>query len=343
MADRGSERARWLVGLAAIIALVLAIEFLRQGGVVLAPLAAAFFLAFLAQPAIAALQKKRLPFGLALALVMLGILVFLGGIGLLLREGLENFIDSLSSEQERVFRLWNQITARLGSLGRLLRSDRQDIQLGRSVASFAAAALGSLLSFVEQLVLVLVYTVFLLLGRRSLPGRLEKAFDAVRAEKAVATIVEMESKTARYLGLRTLICILTGCVVWLICALFQVRFAILWGVLTFVGQYVPIAGPIAASVPPLLMALLDQQPITVLWFAVALFAWHLAVGYFLEPRVFGHGMDLNQLLLLFGLAFFGWLWGALGAVLAVPILLMLRIVSAHVRPLRPIAVLLGEA
>jgi predicted PurR-regulated permease PerM len=191
-------------------------------------------------------------------------------------------------------------------------------------------------------VLVLVYLIFFLLGRRTLPRRLSEAFDGERARQVITIVEDIEHQSFRYIGLRTLVCFATGLVVWIILALYGVEFALLFGVITFIAQFVPIVGPIAASIAPVVIALVQFPSVTTaLWVFAWLSLWHLFVGYAVEPRVFGKGMHLNQVLLLLGLVFFGWLWGPVGALIAVPILVILKSIADNVRSLRAMAVFLG--
>jgi predicted PurR-regulated permease PerM len=331
-------------GLLAVIAIIVGIHFLQSAQVVILPFVAAVFLSFLANP-IAVWLNRRLHFPLwaAIGLVVLGILAILGGLGVLVREGLASFLSDLSRYETRLASLYRDLTENTGAFGQHLKGLGKGADIGRTLAGVVAATLGSALSFVEQLTLVLVYLVFLLLLRRDLPDRLRDAFGPDRASQAIGTLLEIEKKSFRYLGLRTLVCILTGLVTWVILALFGVQFALLWAMLTFAAQYIPIAGPLAASVLPVMMALLQfETPLTALWVALALGAWHLVVGYAVEPPAFGRGMDLNQTLLLLGLVFSAWLWGVVGAILAVPLLVMLRILCEHIPALRPMGVLLGK-
>jgi predicted PurR-regulated permease PerM len=331
-------------GLLAVIAIAVGIHFLQYAQVVILPFVAAVFLSFFANPMAVWLNRRlRFPMWGAIAVVVLAILAVLGGLGVLVREGLASFLSDFSQYESRVTELYHHLVESTGTFGQHLKGLGKGADISRTLAGMVASTLGSALSFIEQLVLMLVYVVFLLLLRRDLPARLSEAFGPQRASQAMGTLLEIEAKSFRYLGLRTMVCLLTGVVTWVILALFGVQFALLWATLTFAAQYIPIAGPLAASVLPVLMALVQfESPLMSLWVALALAGWHFVVGYAVEPAAFGKGMDLNQTLLLFGLVFSAWLWGIVGAILAVPLLVMLRILCEHIGPLRPMGVLLGK-
>jgi AI-2 transport protein TqsA len=101
----------------------------------------------------------------------------------------------------------------------------------------------------------------------------------------------------------------------------------MWGVLTFVGNFVPYVGSLVALVLPVLLALLELKPP---WRPLAVLALLLLVQFvtknFVEPRLTAHAVDLSRLVVLVALAFWGLCWGAVGMVLAVPLRVMLKIV-----------------
>jgi predicted PurR-regulated permease PerM len=193
-----------------------------------------------------------------------------------------------------------------------------------------------------QGILVFFFLVFVLSYRHWLPRGMGRAFGKVRAASLIETVEDVESRSVRFLWLRTIVSAITAAGGWGIMALFGVPSAIFWAVVLFVGQYVPYFGPLVASVPPILVTLAQApSPWTAFWLGVALLGWGVLVGNVVEPRVMGKGMRLNELSVILALSFFGWMWGMVGALLAVPILVVLRIVCQRVDTLAPLAVFLG--
>src|SRR5262249_47053402 len=153
----------------------------------------------------------------------------------------------------------------------------------------------------EAVMLILVYLVFFLIGRDSVPRVLDRAVGIEKRKKAMAILRDVERQSLRYIALRTVLCVVTGVVAWGILQAFGVEFALLFGVLTFVAQYVPFIGPAVASVAPITIAFIQfDTPSKPLAIGALLLVWHFLVGYLLEPRVFGKGMHLSQALVLLG-------------------------------------------
>jgi predicted PurR-regulated permease PerM len=338
--DEEMPASRLAHALLLIVAVILATYFLHLLGSVFIPFVTALIVSFFAHPMVEAMTTRRVPPWLAIGVVVLAFLALFTGIGFVIHKSVTSFVASFPRYQARIMDLRNEVAQRLGEAK--ITPSKIPPEVTSHGASIISSGVGSTLSFLEDLVLVMVYMVFFLLGRRSLPRRLDRAFDHDRARKAVTILEDIEHQSFRFIGLRTVLCLVTGFMVWLILELYGVEFALLFGVITFVAQYIPIVGPIAASVAPILIAFLQFPTIsTGLWVGLWLTLFHLFVGYVVEPRVFGRGMHLNQALILFGLVFFAWLWGPIGALIAVPMLVILKSIADNVSALKPLSVLLG--
>jgi predicted PurR-regulated permease PerM len=141
-----------------------------------------------------------------------------------------------------------------------------------------------------------------------------------------------------------LISFVTGFLVWFALAMVGVDFAITWGALAFFLNFIPTVGSIAASIPPIVLALVPFYPsfwpgvITLL----ALLTIQLSIGNGIAPKVLGDQLNLSPVVILLSLMFWGWLWGIVGALLSVPITAAIKIVCENIEPLHPISVMMGS-
>ncbi len=325
---------------AAILAGVGLVWFSRTASSVVIPFLLAVFISLCAYPVMGWMLRRRVPYLLALTLVVLGLLVVLGGAIILVWAGADQVASQAPAYQERIRGLWNEAASQLGLGAEQVRSLGR--QAGGALGAVAASIAGSIANLAMQGILVFFFLIFLLSYRHWLPRGLGRAFGKAPAERAMRIIEDVESRSVHFLWLRTIVSVITAAGAWGIMVLFDVPSALLWTVVLFVGQYVPYFGPLLASAPPVLASLAQAPtPWTALWLAVALLGWGVLVGNLVEPRVMGKGMRLNELSVLLALSFFGWMWGVVGALLAVPMLVVLRIVCQQVHSLVPLAVLLG--
>jgi AI-2 transport protein TqsA len=145
----------------------------------------------------------------------------------------------------------------------------------------------------------------------------------------------------RYLWIKTWVSLATGLLVGLSAALVGVDFPLIWGLLAFLLNYIPNFGSILAAVPAVLVALIQVGA----WEASVLALFYVAIntvlGNILEPYWMGRRLHLSPLVVLLSLIFWGWVWGAAGLLLAVPITMVIKIALEHSPEVRWVALLLG--
>ena len=145
-----------------------------------------------------------------------------------------------------------------------------------------------------------------------------------------------------YLGLKILLSLLTGLLVAIALKGFAVPFALLWGVLTFLLNFIPNIGSVIATLPPVAIALFHSgSPARTLLVAAVLVLIQMVVGNFLEPRMMGKGLNLSPLVVLLALLFWGWMWGIVGMLIAVPLTAAIKIACEQLDSTRPVAILMS--
>ena len=127
-------------------------------------------------------------------------------------------------------------------------------------------------------------------------------------------------------------------------SLLKVEFAASWGLLAFALNFIPTVGSIVASIPPILVAVVQFYPGFVLPLATALslLAIQMLIGNIITPKVMGDRLNLSPVVILLSLLFWGWLWGVMGALLAMPLAAILKIVCENFPSLNVLAVMMGS-
>ncbi len=184
----------------------------------------------------------------------------------------------------------------------------------------------------------------MLIEQRDFSLKVKKAFNS--PEKASAVISSISNQVSRYLIIHTIISLSTGIMIRLLLELIGVDFAATWGCLAFILNYIPTIGSIIASIPGIIIALVQYAPETywpAILTAVSFLAVNMTLGNIIEPRVMGDHLNLSPVAILISLLFWGWLWGTAGALLATPITAAIKIICDNIEPLSPIGTLLGSA
>jgi AI-2 transport protein TqsA len=115
-----------------------------------------------------------------------------------------------------------------------------------------------------------------------------------------------------------------------------------WAVLTVVLSFVPTIGSVIAGALPTAYALLTRDLGTAAIVGLSLLAIEQVIGNFVDPRVSGDQVKLSPLVVLIALLVWTWVWGAPGAILAVPMTLALVVLGARIEPLRPLALMMTD-
>jgi predicted PurR-regulated permease PerM len=186
-----------------------------------------------------------------------------------------------------------------------------------SIAISSTAAAGGLLIFVAT-----VY--FWLATRRHLKARVLRLCLGRDARKSAGVFFEeIESRTARYFGLVTVINLGMGVISLLIAWAAGLPYPLFWGALAFFLNYLAFIGPIIVAVAFFAAGLLSSPNVLVaVWPAAAYYTVHLIEGNLVTPLVIGRRLTISPFLVFISFVFWLWLWGPIGAVLSTPILLV---------------------
>jgi len=317
---------------------------------ILVPLVIAIFLSRIFSPLNAALRRRRVPAALSILLVLVLVSIAIAIFFWVMYTSAQSFKDALPQYQARLKAMLDGITGWLAASFPRVAAQVQHYQWEKvvevsSLTGFLAGTVGSVLLFLEDSFLVLLFLVFLLSGSEAFPAKLRRAFAAENAERLGAVMRNIESQVRRYLLTKTVVNLVTGGLVAILFALFGVDFPLLWGLVTFLAHYIPSIGAVVSVALPTIFLFLQLTPGTASLIAALSAGLQFFIGNVAEPRVMGESLDLSPLLVLLALIFWGWLWGPWGMVLAVPMTSTLKIVCENVEPLRPLATLMsgGEA
>lgn len=219
----------------------------------------------------------------------------------------------------------------------------QDLIDQIDIGSTLRSTVGALASITGNTMTVLFYVIFILLEQVTFGRKVEKLFakteDRQRAREMIGRITR---DIQTYIGLKTFMSALTGIVSYIVMAVVGVDFAGFWAVLIFVLNYIPYIGSLAGVAFPAVLTLVQFDSLTPFVVTTTILAGvQLTVGNVIEPRMMGRSLNLSPLIILLSLAVFGQIWGIVGMVLSMPLMVIVLIVCAGFDATRPIAILLS--
>jgi AI-2 transport protein TqsA len=324
-----------LLGSAVVIAFGL-----RSAAAFLTPLLFAALVAAATTPVVALLQRWRVSTSVAVALTVLLVLGALVGLGALVMLAGTDLSASLPRLEVSLLHIQRQLVVGLKSHGlasaatSLATLDARDL-IG---AVFTGLVLG-MPGVLSGLAVVFFVSVFILMEAATFRSKLSRAlgWDPDRFIDARRAIAEVQ----RYLFVKSATSAGTGllCGVW--CLAVGLDNAVMWGLLTFLLNYVPVVGAVVATVLAGLAGLVQLGVGDGLLLTGGLAVINVLIGYLLEPRVLGRAVGLSPLVVIVSIVFWGWLLGPSGALLSVPLTMGVKIVLAHTEDLCWLAVLLG--
>lgn len=323
----------------------------------LIPFAMALFLAILVQPILVWFDKKRIPFGVSASIVSISSLALLGLIGMLIYQT----IKSLAQEEEE---LSAQVSVKLDGVLTWL-SDLTGIEIQEGliketiantfttdwllqstdkITGFLGNFTGFLGSFTGSFLMTSIYFVAVLgvifkydkyityLEGPENNGAMLKAF-----EKVKQSIVS-------YMKVKFLTSLCTGVSFGVISWAFGLEFSLFWGFLAFILNFIPTVGSVVATIPPLLLALVViPSGSMILFFALLLVTVQFIFGNVVEPKLLGSSLSLNTVIVILGLVFWGYLWGVIGMILSVPLMVLIKVVLEQLPEAQMFAKLLGSS
>jgi AI-2 transport protein TqsA len=216
-------------------------------------------------------------------------------------------------------------------------------QLADRLKELAGSLAGAAADIFTEAVLVGIYLIFLLVEAGRVPQRIQSAFTGEQPDQILTVVRNINEAMAGYLHVKVKASLLLAIPAVVLLWAFGIKFALMWGVLTFLLNFIPYLGSIIACSGPILLAFLQMesfgQPAVA---AVLLIGIHASSAYLIEPALTGRAVGLSPLVILVTLAFWGLCWGLPGMILAVPLTVMVKIILENVAFTRPFARLLGE-
>lgn len=349
-ADSRPQRAvvpRWVQLVVLPLALVAAFLLARAAGKVLLIFIVAALIGLILNPAVETLQRRgRLPRGLAVLTVYMGFFLAVAGIGLLLANPVSNQVQAfahnvphLIKEGEHALAGLQSTLDKAGLHVKLIGHGKTALQTLKGTVEKSASSLvstaGSVLSdaagAIVDVVLVFVLSVYVLLYGRNIGTLVRRVMPPGDGSKADDYPHLVQRAVSRYVGGQLLFSVIMGTTAGLALYVYGVlgifpdgrTYAVAFGAFLGFMELIPYLGPVLGAVPPVLVAFFTD-PITAVWVALLFIGIQQLEGHVVAPQIFGHTLRINPLIVIFGLLIGDQIWGVIGAVVALPILSVLR-------------------
>lgn len=305
----------------------------------LIPLAFALFIGLLLEPLIQFLSKKGWPYSISITVITILTLGFLFLVGLIVFDTAGQIVEEKTKLLEQINEKFQEILSGLSFIPGIetFKTDGIIETLNKLISiefliSTSGIVAGQLGTFTFNFILSAIYLVAILgsiVRYEKYIGYLE-GDDDIGKEKLLKSFIEVKTSIVDYMKVKFLTSLFTGIFFGGISWLFGIDFALFWGFLAFLLNFIPTVGSIVATLPPTLLGLIQiDSGGTFFIFVSLLIATQFIWGNVIEPLLMGSTVALNTVTVILGLVVWGYIWGVAGMLLSVPLIVLAREILAQ--------------
>src|SRR5713226_482989 len=315
------------------------------GEVVLAVMLVSVLLAFILAPVMDLLIRLRLPRGLAAAVAVILLLTLLAGLGYYSSNQAIIFVQALSKYTQRIRQETSQVWQRAENLGTLDpdgRAKSTDSRSSTSLADLLTRGFGSLSQALLAASFVPFLVYFMLSWQHHVRSATVMLFSLENRQTAYVTLGLISAMIRTFMVGNLLIGLFLGTASTIAFAILGLPFFYFIGFISGFLSLVPYLGVVLAMAPPFFVSVGHISSGDAVVVVMVVLGLHLIALNVLYPKFLGNRLQLNPLAVTIALLVWGWLWGAMGLVLAVPITAAMKIVFDHIESLKPYGAWMGE-
>lgn len=344
---RNDTLLRFSLGMLSVVVIFFVLIQLQS---ILIPFVFAMLLTLLTYPLIERLVGWKVPKSIAIMSVLILLIGVLFLIYILVATSSRGFSEGWGIYSARLASIIGQILSLFGyttdEILNLIDSEAKGLNLTAVFDAFfssgiIAGLLGGITNFLGNVFIILLFWLFMSGGRDAFEKKLDRIFEG-REGRIMTSYARINKQVQSYIFIKTIISLITGIFTWLIVLLTGGDFAILWGILAFLLNFIPNIGSLIATAFPVLFLFLKFGiNLNFIAGSILLIINQNIMGNYIEPIYLGRHLNLSTVFVLLSLLFWGWVWGLSGMFLAVPFAAICIIIFENIDPLKPLALLLG--
>jgi len=323
-----------------LAAIIIILAGMMQAASLVTQILLALFISIICAQPVLWLQKKKVPQGLAVAIVVIGIIGIFTGFGNLISSSLSSFSQNLPEYEKNLNSMSTSVIQFIKEKGIDISKDSLAGMFDASkVMNITAGFLGQLGGLMGNTFTVFFLALFLLLELDSIAIKIQAVVKG--SDDSIDYLNKIGKSIRHYLSIKTVTSIMTGVLIWLSLTIIGVDYAIIWGLIAFLLNYIPNIGSIIAAIPTVLFSAIQLGFGGVIWTSIVFVAVNMFIGNAVEPKMMGRGMGLSTFVVFFSLIFWGFIMGTVGMFLSVPLTMTIKIILEQNKNTRWLAIILG--
>lgn len=335
----------FFLGILTLIAVGATLKITAQ---VFLPFIIAVLLTFVLEPLVTFLVKLKIPRPIAAIAIVLLVGVGVYVLGLILFNSLKTIVSLYPKYEARFTEIYETIAIAFDlsydEHETLFNNLWNELNIRTKIQAFAFRFSESFISFLRDVMMVVLFIVFLLLEIGHFRKRAEIAFEKVLHGGISSMIESVVIQITRYLSIKFFLSLATGAAVGIALRLIGLDFPLVWAVIVFILNFIPTLGSIAAGIGVILFSIVQfyPEPGPILATIIIMLSANFVIGNILEPKIQGDHLGLSPFVILVSLLGWGWLWGFAGLILAVPMTVIVKIICEQTPGLEPVSIMLGS-
>lgn len=329
----GAGLPRGVVVLLGTACLVVVVGGMRVTADLLGPVFLALMLTVTISPIAIWMRSRGVPLWLAMISNVLAVYLLLVVLGGAMALSLARLVDLLPQYQQQFLDLRADIVSTLSSLGidqtQVLTQVEKATNPGQ-IVDVIGWIFGGVTGVLSNTVFLLATLLFMCVDAVDYPARL--AASGAQRPQVVGALREFATGTRRYLWVTTVfglgVAVIDTLALWAL----DIPLPFLWGLLSFITNYIPNIGFIIGVIPPALLGLLQGGVEKMIWVIVVYCAINFVIQSIIQPKVIGDAVGLSATVSFLSLIFWAWVLGPLGALLAIPLSLLAKGLLVDIDP-----------
>lgn len=335
----------FFLGILTLIAVGATLKITSQ---VVLPFIVAVLLTFVLEPLITVLGKLKIPRSIAaiVIVVMIGVGVYI--LGLILFNSIRTIVSLYPKYEARFTEIYRTIAVTFDLTydehETLFNNLWNELNIRSKIQLYAFRFSESFITFLRDVLMVVLFIVFLLLEIGHFRKRAQIAFEKSLRGGITSMLESIVLQITRYLSIKFFLSLATACIVWVVLHIIGMDFPLVWAVIVFIMNFIPTLGSIVAGTGVILFSVVQFYPslTPIIGTIVLVVCVNFIIGNILEPKIQGDHLGLSPFVILVSLLGWGWLWGFLGLILAVPMTVIVKIICEHTPGLEPVSIMLGS-
>jgi len=347
-----SEHTKQITYLLFFIAAAIFFTILKVAASVIIPVVLAVMLSFVMFPIVRQMNRFHLPWIFNVIIVTVLLVFCIAIIGTLIGASLRTIVSQYGKYESKFLSIYEFIAGKLNLKFDARQSFFYNIQsalegqidihsaIKKGILSFSE----DMVSFIRNILVIILMFIFLLVEMHLTGEKLRESFEGKMKGRMMNIVRRTMTQVVRFLSIKFFISLATGILVYLSAKAVKLDFAVVWGFLAFVLNFIPTFGSIVSVVATSLFALLQffPHPGPIIFIFLITITINMVLGNFLEPRIEGDNLGISPFVILVMLSWWGWMWGFVGMILAVPLTVIIKIVCENIPLLHPVAILIGN-